>query len=347
LLAGTASPEAVDGRLKLQQGGTMRHASATILCVLLATLLFTSEFTRERKDLFAQDIGEQTLVQQEPKGRERLARPKPEERARAKQITRESLLADAKQAREELAKLTANPVPPGVSAATLEALRRKRLGYNLQADNAALWEATARDNDLAKVGPQGYLAAELVSRGIIGLQYPAEGGHLSPPSSALEKRARATMLTEQADPASLVEAARKAHALGKEFFTAPTGERLETWGPEQVAEVARSSDVFTIQSERWLVEDQSADKHEWLDHVLKWTTVVRKANPQCQIFIEIGRRLDRGGGTAAQWLDAYARLYQRDPQSFDGMYPFITRQASEDPQQGLGALKQLLAWLRP
>jgi hypothetical protein len=105
--------------------------------------------------------------------------------------------------------------------------------------------------------------------------------------------------------------------------------------------------VFTIQSERWLVEDKSADKHEWLEHVSKWTAVVRKANPKCQIFIEIGRRLDRGGGTAAEWLEAYARLYQRDPHSFDGMYPFITRQASEDPQQGIGALKQLLAWLRP
>jgi hypothetical protein len=269
----------------------------------------------------------------------------PAERSRARDMTRETLRAEVERARAELAKLAATPT--GIPAATLEALRGKRLGYNLQADNAALWEVTARDDDFAKVGPQGYQAAELVSRGYIGLQYPAPGGRLPSPSPGLEKRARGTSLSEQSEPEALAEAARKVHAQGKDLISAPTGERLETWGPERVAEVARNSDLFIIQSERWLVEDKSADKHEWLDHVLKWTAVIRKANPKCRIFIEIGRRLDRGGGTAAQWLDAYARLYQRDPQSFDGLYPFITRQTSDDPQQGIGALKQLLAWLRP
>jgi LmbE family N-acetylglucosaminyl deacetylase len=303
--------------------------------------------TSERKAIFAQEIGMQTLVLESSPAAKKPAVPRPDARSRSRQITAESLQAEGKQARTELTKLSATPLPSGVSAETLAALRAKRLGYNLQADNAALWEATARADDLAKVGPQGYAAAELISRGYIGLQYPPPNGHLPPPSAALEKKARAITLNEQAEPDAQIEAARKAHAQGRDIFSAPTGERLETWGPEQVADIARSVDVFIIQSERWLVEDESADKHQWCDRVLKWTAVLRKANPKCQIFIEIGRRLDRGGGTAAQWLDAYARLCQRDPRSFDGMYPFITRQDSDDPQQGMGALKQLLAWLRP
>jgi len=301
--------------------------------------------TPERKAMFAQEIGVQNLILESPQRPPQFMRSQPGERARAKQVTRETLRADAAAARAELAKLAA--IPTGIPAATLEALRAKRLGYNLQPDNAALWEATARADDFAKVGPQGYQAAELISRGYIALQYPPAAGRLPAPSAELEKKARATTLSEQADPDSLAEAARKVHSKGKDLISAPTGQRLEDWGPERVGEVAHSSDVFVIQSERWLVEDQTADKHEYLDHVLKWTAVIRKANPKCQIFIEVGRRLDRGGGTAAQWLDAYARLYGRDPHSFDGMYPFITRQPTDDPKQGIGALKQLLAWLRP
>jgi hypothetical protein len=81
--------------------------------------------------------------------------------------------------------------------------------------------------------------------------------------------------------------------------------------------------------------------------VLRFSRAIRKANPQCEIFIELGRRLDRGGGTADELLRALALLCEKDPGSFDGFQPFITRQSTDDPKQGIGALYHLMAWLRP
>jgi len=159
-------------------------------------------------------------------------------------------------------------------------------------------------------------------------------------------RAKAISLFETSEPDEQIKKAQEVHAQGKLYSAAPTGERLLTWGPETVGRLAKSTDVFTIQAERWLVEDQTPDKKEFLKNVLANAKVIRAANPQCKILIELGRRLDRGGGTADQWIHALALLYAADPNSFDGFYPFVTRQPTKDPKQGFGALRQTVAWLR-
>ena len=290
--------------------------------------------SRPRKKL---EAGKQAV---EKEANENLPKPPP-----YPPVTRETVAAEIAQARESLKGL--DPVPSDIPPETWKALCAKSLGYRLEDATFGLWEATARPDDLLKVDPGGFNAAAFVTRGVIALQPPAEGGRRPQPSPDLIAKAKALMLFESSEPEDQVRKAREVRAKGKQFAVAPTGERLLQWGPEKVAEIAKAADVFTIQAERWLYEDKSADKKDFLEKVLTFTHVIRKANPRCRIFIELGRRLDRGGGTADQWLHALALLYAKDPNSFDGFYPFITRQPTNDPKQGFGALRQVVAWLRP
>jgi hypothetical protein len=260
-------------------------------------------------------------------------------------VTKQSLPAEIEKAKAALR--AAGPVPADIPPATLQALRAKSLGYNLQDDNLGLWEAAARADDLAKVGPLGYSAAELATKGYIAVEFPREGGRMPQPSAALLAKAKALTLAESLEADALSEKAREIHARGKQLAVAPTGALLLAWGPEKVSQLARQADLFVIQAERWLVEDESADKRDFTEKVLTFSRAIRQGNPKCRIFIEVGRRIDRGGGTADHWLHALALLYAKDPNSFDGIYPFISRQPSEDPHQGIGALRQMLAWLRP
>ena len=87
-------------------------------------------------------------------------------------VTAESLPGEMAKARQKLQ--TIAPPPADIPAATLEKLRAKSFGMNLQDDNVGLWEIAARPNDFVKVGALGYRAAELVTRGRIRLQPPRE-----------------------------------------------------------------------------------------------------------------------------------------------------------------------------
>lgn len=118
------------------------------------------------------------------------------------------------------------------------------------------------------------------------------------------------------------------------------------WGDAAVTQLSRHCDVFVIQAERWLVEDKSPDKPDFTSKVVRLSKAIREGNPNCRIFVEAGRRLDRGGGTADEFIHAFALLHAKDPQIFDGMYLFITRQPTTDNKQGLGALRQMIAWMR-
>ncbi|MCX7013644.1 MAG: hypothetical protein NTW86_13990 [Candidatus Sumerlaeota bacterium] len=260
-------------------------------------------------------------------------------------ITKETVAAEIQEAKESIQGL--DPAPSDISPATWKALRAKALGYRLEEATFGLWEATARPDDELKIDSGGFDAAAFVTRGYFRLQPPPEDGVQQPPPASLMARARSLSLSEKAELDDLIKKGREVHAQGKQFSVAPTGERLLSWGPEKVAELAKVADVFKIQAERWLIEDQSPDKKDFLGKVLTFTPVIRKANPRGRIFIELGRRLNRGGGTADQWVHALALLYEKDANSFDGFYPFITRQATSDPKQGFGALRQMVAWMRP
>jgi hypothetical protein len=263
-------------------------------------------------------------------------------------VTAESLPGEMAKARQKLQ--TIAPPPADIPAATLEKLRAKSLGMNLQDDNLALWEIAARSNDFVKVGALGYRAAELVTRGRIRLQPPqpgAKGSRMPGPSPKLMEKAWGLNLNEQATPEDQIRMADAAHATGKKFTVAPTGERLLSWGEAKVGELARHVDLFVIQAERWMYEDHSPGKQDYVSKVLRFSRAIRAANPQCEVFIELGRRLDRGGGAADELLRALALLCEKDPGSFDGFQPFITRQDTDDPKQGIGALYHLMAWLRP
>jgi hypothetical protein len=235
---------------------------------------------------------------------------------------------------------------PSIPADVLDGLRQKAIGYNIDSTVIDFWNATAHPDDLAKVGPQAYSIASRITKGIIVLQNPANTA-ASGPSSDLVSKAKALTIDESVEPHTIIAQGQEARNTGKLFVVAPTGARLLRFTPDQVAQIAKVSDIFIIQAERWLVEDTSPTKATFIGNVLKFSNEIRAANPQCKIYIEVGRRLDRGGGTADQWIQALSLLYQKDPQSYDGIYLFITRQANDDPNQGIGALHLMIAWLRP
>jgi hypothetical protein len=165
------------------------------------------------------------------------------------------------------------------------------------------------------------------------------------PSAELVAKSSAITPDESAEPDQILSKAKEVHDLGKAFVVAPTGARLERWGSETISQIAENAEVFIIQAQRWLVDDTSPGKETFISKVLAVSAAIRKANPECKIFVEVGRRADRGGGTAEQWINAMALLYQENPTSFDGIYLFITRQAT-DQEQGIGALQEMTSWLR-
>src|SRR4030067_2035823 len=63
-------------------------------------------------------------------------------------------------------------IVPGVPVDIVLAIREKSLGYNLDVNSFSIWDATARPDDIAKVGPQGYEAGSNTDKGFLVLQYP-------------------------------------------------------------------------------------------------------------------------------------------------------------------------------
>lgn len=226
------------------------------------------------------------------------------------------------------------------------ALQKKSLGYNLSGETFDLWEYTAMGDDLAKVGPRGYAAAENLTRGYIVVQYPPDDSSEAGPSEPLLSKAQAITAAESLEPNQILDEANWVHKTGKQFVVAPTGARLLRWDEDTLSTIAQNSDVFIIQAQRWLVEDKSPYKEDFVSKVLMFSQIIRKANSNCKIFVEIGRRVDRGGGTAQEWIEALGYLYAADPNSFDGIYLFVTLQPAGS-NQGLGALEDMVALLRP
>jgi hypothetical protein len=325
-------------------GNGNHHMKPAATCVAVAVLIVLA-FASEGATLAPEETPQPA---RKDRGRPAAAAEGKRERfapRRTARVTRESLPGETTKARRQLQAIP--PPPADVTPATLERLRAKAIGLNLQDDILGLWEAAARPEDFVKVGPLGYQAAELVTRGHLCLQMPRPGARMPGPSTNLQEKAWGLTLDEQATPEEQAKGAKRVHAKGKKFLAAPTGERLLTWGDQQVASLAKHTDVLILQAERWMHEDNAPAKPEFTGKVLRFSRVIRTANPDCKIFVELGRRLDRGGGAADELVRGLALLCEKDPSSFDGFYPFITRQETNDPKQGLGALAHLLAWLRP
>lgn len=238
------------------------------------------------------------------------------------------------------------PIDTPQNDSILTALQKKALGYNLNRDNYQLWQATAREGDLVKIGQSGYNFAEKLDTGFFVIQFPPEGSASPGPSESLMRRAQSITAPETLEPHQILAEAERARALGKKFVVAPTGARLLRWEDSTLREIAQKSDVFIIQAQRWLVEDTTPNKENFVSRVVMLSEAIRDANPNCKIFIQVGRKAERGGGTADEWIDALGHLYTAAPTSFDGIYLFITYQPTT-PDQGFGALKDMVALLRP
>jgi hypothetical protein len=230
--------------------------------------------------------------------------------------------------------------------AVIDSLQEKSLGYNLDKVTYDLWESTARIDDLVKIGPSNYEVGEQISKGFKVLQYPPEESINPGPSKFLLDQVDAITVAEDLEPNQILVAAGEVHEMGKQFVVAPTGSRLLRWDLATLQSVAAEADVFVIQAQRWLVEDLSPGKDALIGNILHFSAILRESNPEIKIFVEVGRRADRGGGTAEEWLHALSLLYQAEPGSFDGVYLFITRQET-GPDQGYGALKDMVSALRP
>jgi hypothetical protein len=225
-------------------------------------------------------------------------------------------------------------------------LREKSLGYNLDKITYDIWELTARFDDLVKIGPSNYEVGEQISKGFMVLQYPPQESTNPGPSKLLLDKVDAVTVAEDLDPDQILVAAGEVHEMGKQFVVAPTGSRLLRWDLTTIQSIAAEVDVFVVQAQRWLVEDLSPGKDIFIGNILHFSDILRESNPEIKIFVEVGRRADRGGGTAEEWLHALSLLYQTEPDSFDGIYLFITRQETS-PDQGYGALQDMVAALRP
>ncbi|MCX7014139.1 MAG: hypothetical protein NTW86_16585 [Candidatus Sumerlaeota bacterium] len=176
---------------------------------------------------------------------------------------------------------------------------------------------------------------------------PAGGETMESIPEKVMARIEYVSLSEQATGADVAKMAAEYRAKGKKTATAPTGEMLLRDSPEQVDARAKNADLFIIQAERWIYEDHSEGHAESIDRVHKFLTQIKKANPTCQVGIEIGRRADRGGGTARLFFQWYCEYEAAHPDEIAFNYLFITRQAGDDPNIGYNALYDCFDIARP
>jgi len=144
-----------------------------------------------------------------------------------------------------------------------------------------------------------------------------------------------------------VEAAKTLRAAadqyGKKVLLAPTGEVTDKVGKE----MAPYGDEYLLQAQRWLQEDTSRELTAFCDKVHQLVGEIHKSNPKAVIWVQVGRKLERSGGTAGLFIHAYARLKATHPEDIQMMHPFIGGGDNPPPGHGFAALEQFLDALRP
>jgi hypothetical protein len=130
---------------------------------------------------------------------------------------------------------------------------------------------------------------------------------------------------------------------GKRAVVNPTGEDVQRLG----GQMAPSADIFLIQAQRWLVEDRSRQLEPFCQKVHAVAEPLRKANPKVQIWVQVGRKLQYGGGNAGLFVHAFARLRTTHPEDLAHMQVFIAKAPDTQPGHGRQALQEFLAAVRP
>jgi hypothetical protein len=129
---------------------------------------------------------------------------------------------------------------------------------------------------------------------------------------------------------------------GKKTLLLPTGEDVQRLGTE----MAPYADIFLIQSQRWLVEDRSRELRPYCDKVHSVANTLRQANPKLQIWIQVGRKLEYGGGNAGLFAHAFARLRAEHPEDLAHGQVFISKAPDTQPGHGRQALLEFLEAVR-
>jgi hypothetical protein len=129
---------------------------------------------------------------------------------------------------------------------------------------------------------------------------------------------------------------------GKKALLNHTGEDVQRLG----AQMAPLADIFKIQAQRWLVEDRSRDLRPFCDKVHAMAETLRKANPKVQIWVQVGRKLEYGGGNAGLFAHAFARLRAAHPEDLAHMQVFVPKAPDTQPGHGKQAWVEFLSAIR-
>jgi hypothetical protein len=230
-------------------------------------------------------------------------------------------------------------------AAEAATLRHIPLGLTVRNEDALPATSRLRPGDHVIIGATQFAAIHKLPKGVIKILF-LHGNSAVPDSEEWRKAvAAADMLS--LDDTRDVEAAKflrkTADQFGKKVLLAPTGVVAEAVGRD----MAPYGDVFLIQAQHWLQEDTSRELGPFCDKVHQLATEFRKANPKLQIWVQVGRRLDRGGGNAGLFVHAFARLKATHPEDLQTMHPFIGGGSAPKPGHGRAALEQFLDAIRP
>lgn len=121
---------------------------------------------------------------------------------------------------------------------------------------------------------------------------------------------------------------------GKKVVIGSTGRVTSEIGDQ----MAKYGDVYVIQAQKWHEEDSSPNLDSFLNTLKTAVEKVKSGNPNISIWIQIGRRFERGGGTSEDFVKAYAAVLKTYPNYIDAMHPFIAGDAPEGSGSGSEAL---------
>ncbi|HTL51237.1 MAG TPA: hypothetical protein VL860_01550 [Planctomycetota bacterium] len=264
-------------------------------------------------------------------------------------ITEANLPGKIKEAQAALKKLAANP--SGATPEQLTILRGRAFGFNLRDESVAVWEAVARAGDVGRTGPPGYQCSTLTKKGFVFALFgaPSNGQPGKSPDDATMLHAKGYTIADRATDADMAELAKRAHGDHKLFYANPSTTELAALGDEKLAALAKVTDIFNIQACKWWYEDPSPDHAAFLADVEKYSAAIRKANPACKIFIDVGRGGDttNQGNLATNWVKLLTTIDAKDPKCYDGVYIAAPAQTVGQPSIGMSQIMQMLAWMRP
>ncbi|HTL53167.1 MAG TPA: hypothetical protein VL860_11370, partial [Planctomycetota bacterium] len=271
-----------------------------------------------------------------------------QEKKEAANLTPDKLPDAVAAEQKELAGL--DPVPEGVAGEAVKMLRTKALAITLENESVALWQLCARDGDIAKVPPGSYNAAALVNKGLLSLVLPLDPDKAPAVPDTIQAKAKAATALESLDQDLLGARIKETHAQKKLFVAGPAASLIAAWGDAKCAAIVKEADVVILPVEKWAAEDKTALKTDFVATVLKYTAAIRLANPKARIFLQVGAKPDAGtsSGTAQDWLATIQPIVAKDAACFDGLaLVAVKTKLTDDPKLGLGAVKQMFAWLRP